>query len=171
MLPHQLFLGLEPGLVIHLIRTLDPVPQIDMGKTQSFRSCQGIKDHEGAQAAGVFTGAEKRIDHRQAVLQPVDEDGGDKLSAIVLKGQSGHFPPVFDDRAVDLAFLQHLRKIEQGHVRHAAIGMALFYVFAEDFILLRRCRRLDLADNKVRIEPHNAPKAGSGMKFSRQNPN
>ena len=54
---------------------------------------------------------------------------------------------VFGDDRVDVAVLDHHRIVEHRHVGHAAVGMALVEIGAEQRILLgRRLGRNDRAD-------------------------
>src|SRR5690606_25043668 len=69
-------------LVVHLVRIRDPIAQIEMPKTRRARLLDMIEDRVDAERASALLGIEKRINHRQAVAEHVDERGGREVALL-----------------------------------------------------------------------------------------
>src|SRR5438874_4130606 len=109
----QPLLRQEPALVIHLLRALHPIAQIDVAQTEPARARDVVEDHEGADRAGMHVGVEERIDHRQAVAEPVGQGDAQERSAAATGGRGLCIPAaVLDDAGVDVAVLDHHRIVE-----------------------------------------------------------
>ena len=55
-------LGQEAGLVIHLLRPLDPIAEIDIGKAHGASSGNMVEDHQGPEATISLSGFVEGID-------------------------------------------------------------------------------------------------------------
>src|SRR5207302_4234727 len=71
--PGQPLLRQEAALVVHLLRALHPIAEIDVGQAEAARARNVIEDDEGAERTSPGVGIEERIDHRETVAEHVGE--------------------------------------------------------------------------------------------------
>ncbi len=62
-----MFLGLETGLVAHLLRAIDPIAEVEVGEAQPAGEIDVLQDHIGSKAASGEVGIKKAVDHGDAV--------------------------------------------------------------------------------------------------------
>jgi hypothetical protein len=119
-----------------------------------------VEDHHRAEAAVGIVGIVERVDHRQAIGEDVGQCRGDQRAfAAAGEARVGTAEAVLDHHGVDVRIADHHRVVEDRHVGHAALGMALVEIAAEEGILVcRRARRGRRAD-QVAVPPGDAPEA------------
>src|SRR6266480_4650288 len=161
----------EAALVVHLLRALHPIAEIDVAQAEPAGADDVIEDHEGADRAGVRVGIEERIDHGQAVAQQVGQCDAQQRTAAVA-GPAGLciLAAVFDDAGIDVAVLDHHRIVEHGHVGHAAVAMARIEVAAKHRILLGGRHRHPHLAGEVRVALEHAPHAAARLELLDDDP-
>ena len=107
-----------------------------------------VEDDVGAEPlARLGPDVEEAVDHRQAIALLVAQAGADEFArAPVDRGLA-----IFDDVGADGRLLDHVGKVALVHLRHAAAGMALGEIAAEQLILLVGGPRLAGADLEVGV--------------------
>ncbi len=131
----QHFLRLEALLVAHLLRALDPVAEIEIRHADLARVLQVLEDHVGAEAALRGFRLVERVDHRDAVGEPVAERHAHQGLLAAARIRVG-LQPIFGDERVDDAVFHHHGVVEHRHVGHAAVRVACIDVVAEERVLL-----------------------------------
>ena len=68
-----MFLRAEAASIGHFRRAIDPIAQIDIRQTHFAGADEVVEDHHGAQTAAGLVDVIERIDHRQAILEHIDD--------------------------------------------------------------------------------------------------
>src|SRR5690349_13299489 len=87
----------EAALVVHLLRALDPVAEIDVRQALAPGARNVVEDHESAERTAALARLEERIDHRQPVAQYVGERDRDQVAAAAARAGPAVAAAILDD--------------------------------------------------------------------------
>src|SRR5215471_11326282 len=83
----------ETTLVVHLLRALHPIAEIDVAQAEPARAGDMVENHEGADGAGEHVRIKERIDHGKPVTQKVGQGDAEQRTAAA----AGGLAAIFDD--------------------------------------------------------------------------
>src|SRR5688572_14311121 len=135
-------------LVLHALRSLDPVAEVDVRQPRFRRAPDVIEDDEVPKpGARLMFRVVEAVDHRQPVPLTVGEACADQ--AALLPVPRGF--PVLDNKAGNRGMFHHVGVIDLVHRSHAAAGMAMREVALQQVELLAGRPRAALGNHDVGV--------------------
>src|SRR5690606_37446669 len=140
----------EADLVLHGLRPLDPVAEINIGQTRFLSPTNMIENDIVTKTRTTsMLRVVETVNHRQPVTLPVGQAGTDQATRLAFpRGFS-----IVNDIAVYRRMFYHVREIALIHLRHTASGMPATEIFAEQFELFAGRPRPALANDEILIGP------------------